>query len=271
MHIKPRIMKYHLVFIAILLLSCSKKKNECNDPSNPDCINYDKCYGKSPVTADFMIGQIAGANIDPNSTTIGKLFIEDSIFPVNCSIKFKAKIEGAKYTWLLGSETLYTNEFARIFDENTPTGKYSVKLIIEKSPDKVCFPKDDGKDTITKYFYIVNPCLLKTTGWYKGIWEGVKMDSMKIGLIRLNRIYTPKTRDTCQKIGYVLINLQNTADTADWLFPYTQMTTNYQAHFGGSGNGDNLKGSLIIDKLTQKVIFDYIYFGVKRKFIGRKI
>lgn len=29
--------------------------NSCCDPTNPECPNYDPCYGQSPVTAEFNI------------------------------------------------------------------------------------------------------------------------------------------------------------------------------------------------------------------------
>lgn len=153
-----------------LVLGCISCKPKCHDKSNPDCEDYDPCSQVPYVTADFEIGQIYSASINPLSDPY-KVFIVDSIFPRSCSIMFKAKIEGAKYKWKLGTETIETKEFSRSFKE--PASTITVTLMVEKAPDK-CHPNDDGKDTITKTFRLVNHCDLVSVGSYKGLIDDSK-------------------------------------------------------------------------------------------------
>jgi hypothetical protein len=85
-------------------------------------------------------------------------------------------IPNAKHTWFLGSETIRESYFERTFiDTEENENDISITLIIEAEPDSVCFPNDDGKDTLVKYIRFVNrPCDLATTGDFKVLFEGEK-------------------------------------------------------------------------------------------------
>ena len=55
-------MKINKPFLVIFCLgnlvfmnACKHDCIPCEDPTNPDCSNYDPCYGKHRVTADFYI------------------------------------------------------------------------------------------------------------------------------------------------------------------------------------------------------------------------
>src|SRR5690606_29134347 len=102
--------------------------------------------------ADFEIGQIFSARLSPLADPY-QAFVQDSIFPRVCSIKFKANLEGAKYKWILGAEVIEKKEFSRVFIE--PAGEISVTLMVEKEPNLSCHPQDDGRDTLTKTFKLV--------------------------------------------------------------------------------------------------------------------
>jgi hypothetical protein len=43
-----------VVFAAMVLNSC-KKECPCTDPSNPQCENYDPCYGKKTINTFFKV------------------------------------------------------------------------------------------------------------------------------------------------------------------------------------------------------------------------
>lgn len=171
--VKRRQLIYLLFFFYMVLNVTCTKKEKCYDVSNPVCENYNPCSLRSPVTAEFAIGQIYSANVIHPADKYNEVFIEDSIFPNNCSISFRAKEMDAKYTWYLGSEEINTRTFARVFYK-LPLGKYTVTLIVEKAPDLKCFPNDDGRDTVVKNFYIVRYCDLNTTGLYKGVIDDNK-------------------------------------------------------------------------------------------------
>lgn len=44
-----------IIIITILLLSLQSCKDCCEDPTNPDCENYDPYYGKHKTSAHFII------------------------------------------------------------------------------------------------------------------------------------------------------------------------------------------------------------------------
>ncbi len=50
---------FYLIFVIAAVLSCSRCKEECDDPTDPDCPNYvvpvDPCAGKTEVSAEFKI------------------------------------------------------------------------------------------------------------------------------------------------------------------------------------------------------------------------
>jgi hypothetical protein len=41
------------ILLLLILDSCCRKT--CVDPSNPECVNYEPCYNKKPITADFRV------------------------------------------------------------------------------------------------------------------------------------------------------------------------------------------------------------------------
>lgn len=136
-----------VVFAAMVLNSCRKP---CTDPSNPNCENYDPCFKLKPTSAGFktydpiadFVGfwKTAGWVYDVESDTIG----------VECY--FVADEENAKYTWLIGGGVYHTRTVSINFStSNLPAStRVPVTLIVEKEPNRKCFPNDDGKDTFTK-------------------------------------------------------------------------------------------------------------------------
>ena len=226
----------------------------CHEPTNPKCPNYDPCYGKKPVTADFEIGATGNPSVINPFTG---MFEEDTIFP-KTAIRFRAKIKGAKYKWKLGSETIYDSAFTRTF-HTVPYGRYKVTLIIEKEPDLACFPEDDGRDTLTRYFHIVEYCKLQTTGSYKGVWEGQK-DSF---IFKINHIYRQNNSywDTCNNYEFVIINSRNyniAQDTIDSWGMGEAMTGNNFCMFR-AGVLNIINGEFRINPKTKKIRFDYTY------------
>jgi hypothetical protein len=124
-----------LFFSAILSFGlffscCNDDEMRCMDPANPDCENYDPCFGKTPVSADFEIA-IISPHGDPNYR------IADSIFP-RAALRFVPKTKNAKYTWKLGSEAITEDSFYRTF-YSAEYGEYTVTLIVKRNPTKIVF------------------------------------------------------------------------------------------------------------------------------------
>ncbi|MFN7302720.1 MAG: hypothetical protein ACK5U7_14710 [Bacteroidota bacterium] len=108
------------------LQSCCKE--QCHDPQNPECENYDPCWGRSIENGILISNKTSFAVID-------NWFHPDVKFwRGNIHFRPEKKIAGAKYTWYLGSEVIEEFEFTRNFDVTKTTKEQGipVKLIIER-------------------------------------------------------------------------------------------------------------------------------------------
>ena len=226
--------------ILIIAQGCCKEK--CHDLNNPECENYEPCYGKIPVKASIKIG-LMNTFMPVNGDE--KFINEDSVFcaPVDDKwplysarhsqfIGFKCMTPGVKTTWKLGSETITDSFYARSFSSNKGImGKYKVTLMVEKEPDLRCFPLDDGKDTLEKTFTFVPNTELPIMGVYKVLFEGEK-DSSFVEIrpwAFQEGLYTEKNFRiaTTQSTGEIaLINFRNMMDT----FTQIELFCTYTGH-----------------------------------------
>lgn len=136
-----------------VISSCSKDE-PCMDETNVDCLNFNPCSLKEPIpTINFDIYQTYAAAGAPKFKT-------DTLNPGTIGY-FVANIKNAiRYEWRLGIDTFITTEptfsigFNRAdstFLENNPV---EVTLIVEyHQPDTICFPDNNGRDTITKVIH----------------------------------------------------------------------------------------------------------------------
>jgi hypothetical protein len=168
-----------LILFAILTLS-SQCKKKCSDPTNPDCDNYNPCYGKKAVSAAFTIFE--EVNVVP---TFEVPYYDTDTITMN-QARFTALEEGAEYEWHIGSEILRTKSFTRSdFPQNQ---SIPVTLIVKKTPDTSCFPNDDGADTLTRYLW---KCRFfdnsKLFGTFKGFFDNNKQDTATVKIFKGER------------------------------------------------------------------------------------
>jgi hypothetical protein len=140
--------KYRYLSLLLLLIGLgSQCKKKCYDPSNPDCDNYDPCFGKNPVSAAFKIQEVVQFHTIPEGW--GEVPDTDTI--TTYGVQFTALEDGAEYEWHIGREVL---KGKKVYRENfTQLGTYPIQLIVKKQPNKACFPNDDGMDTVTRMMY----------------------------------------------------------------------------------------------------------------------
>lgn len=139
-------MKRIITFCAlsILVFSCKKEQSVMN-PLNQGC----DCAKE--VSADFLMEEMAtpiGWPYEPQLTD------SDTVY-ANTNIHFYAKEAGAEYTWVIGSEEVHEREFYRYFSSALIGETLEMKLIVNKSPNLICLPNDDGKDTLIRYLTVV--------------------------------------------------------------------------------------------------------------------
>jgi hypothetical protein len=177
-------MKHFTLYFltALLVLSCSHcKEQECTDSTNPDCPNYvaptpvDPCAGSQEVSADFTIEEHVSYLPNLWRLTTNGVFSDNTlrIRPLNDNVNCK---------WILGVDTIQASEYSFHF----PTGSYGqtfpIKLIVTGSIDTVCFPNDNGMDTITKYITVYDSCQMPIIGKYRVAWDSAPTDSFDVKL-----------------------------------------------------------------------------------------
>ena len=196
-------MKFSFKYLVTLLIvstsvlqSCKEDECpevSCQDPTNPDCENYDPCYGKVPLKAGFRITEKTGGGLNytyadtfPNGESY---FQESNVFSSFTRLHFLADtIPGAKYTWYLGSEIVNDWVFNRSFGiDQEPGGKFEIKLVVEREPDLDCLPSDVFRDSLTKVFYLKNICELSTAKTMRVYEPQISSDSFDFKFYAFDR------------------------------------------------------------------------------------
>lgn len=132
-----------ITLLLITLTACRKEQPEMTtEISNP-------CDCASEVVADFDILEISGQT----GSIFEKTTPTDTILK-NKSVRFLAKDSAANYTWYIGNEVLTDREVVRYFDNSIAGQDISISLVIKKSPNTICYPNDDGYDSIVKILHV---------------------------------------------------------------------------------------------------------------------
>lgn len=132
---------YLLFFALTFLTSCHKEQAIL-----PNGLNGCDCSHE--VSAEFLMEEMTEANIN-----FARYTDTDTIYPKN--VRFTAKEEGAEYTWYIGAEVLSSKTVTRFFSNALIGQTLPITLVVKKNPNAICFPNDDGYDSITKYLTIV--------------------------------------------------------------------------------------------------------------------
>lgn len=135
----------------MLLIHCCKE--ECDDPTNRDCPNYDPCLSYEPANAEFMIldsltGWICDGELFGLSTEVDTLFVSNELI-------FRAKHDNDTYQWKVGTDdrTWIEKEFSLDFGTNG-TGDIPITLIVSKNDPDGCLTAEERSDTLTKFVHL---------------------------------------------------------------------------------------------------------------------
>jgi len=171
-----------LSFLLLLIASCKpcddwtdpECPNYCVDETNPLCPNYDECLKQTPVSADFlMLERSIGA--DPITDTI----YYDTVLSSSVITQALHIHEDWTYKWEIGAGE-YEGTSTALDYSTAPRGlPISVRLIVEGPPNLTCFPDDDGRDTVTRYFFRSTAPWVDTT-LYIGFRNNDPSDSMTL-------------------------------------------------------------------------------------------
>lgn len=139
-------MKYipFILFFALFSLSCKKKVQAPLSEFDSGC----ECANE--VSAAFSIDEMSGPYIED------ALYTETDTAYTKKNVRFKAVEKNADYTWYIGAEVIHDSVVYRYFDETLNGQTIPITLVIHKNPNSICFPNDDGYDSITKYITFVD-------------------------------------------------------------------------------------------------------------------
>lgn len=151
----------------LLCLFISACQEPCFDPENPECENYDPCFGLSGTSADFEMFECIKCNY-PDS------LMRKTDTSRGGYVYFEAKEDLDTYTWKVGSDsrTFTEKRFRLLFTDFK--GPVPVQLIGTKQVNPSCFPEDNGIDTINKTLFITGvlpDSLTPITGVFEGYDE----------------------------------------------------------------------------------------------------
>jgi len=290
-----KVIKLSLAISVVMFFNSCRKDCPCNDPYNPVCPNYDSCLTKKPVTADFWFGIVFRE--DFKHLVNGQEYrTDDSIFSCGgvdsmgntygVRLTFIPTEKNAKYTWKLGSEIITDRVFVRSFGDAIGPQRIPVTLIVEKEPNRNCFPNDDGKDTVTRYIDLRHQFSYPIIGKYKVLFEGTKDSSF----IEVRPWEAYNNCGDCRVIftnlkhpfNSTLINFKNTQDTlrspySSWFLTGNRVIFEDASIGGGWGslyNNEmklNADGTVEASYSTMKEQFGPNFEHRKISFKGRKI
>jgi hypothetical protein len=257
------VLSLGLVFIT----ACCKDEpdNKCYDASNPDCENYDPCFGKSPVSANFTMSERLG-NGPPEMNTL----IADTNFTPKARIVFKAHEKNAYYKWYLGTEIIegYGDSVVErnVFD--LPPGRYPAVLVVQKAPDSVCHPMDDGRDSILRYFTVLDWCDLMIHNRFKGVFEDTPNDSVEIEFYFANLQGTQRCAGSSLYVTGLFTAQQDPANKWDPLYISGGGGGTTDSYLLRTSNG-GFTCTTLLDRGKKSIDFEFTYNNsIERKFNG---
>jgi hypothetical protein len=167
------------VAIAVFSTSCRKRKH-CIDPANPECPNYDPCYLKTDVNADFeALFMLRGS---PNYF---ELEVDVDTTQLHSYLTFKAKNSTfVTYKWVVGSDPkIYDKSSFELGFHLQSEESIPVTLIVEGSPDRHCNNKSDWRDTLTKIIHFRHYKNHALVGEYSGALTNNQNDKFNVRIM----------------------------------------------------------------------------------------
>jgi hypothetical protein len=111
-------------------------------------------------------------------------FYYHSLLQVDESIDiyFEASPNADSVRWKIGTDTRVFSQRKFFLKFQAPVGKIEVRLIQRRSPNRTCFPADDGVDTLYKTFYVDNGASSNNPilGRFKGFIIGKEQDTFTV-------------------------------------------------------------------------------------------
>jgi len=245
-------LKYLLLLAGVILLTlhaCKKdEEEECCDPANPDCINYDPCLEVEEPTAEIIL---QGSIFGPEGF---ELTPDDSLF-FN-EVFFSSPFNGPQYThtWYLGAEVITEASFSREHSFVERPAQLTVSHVLEYPVDSVCYPNSTGRDSTSRDYYLIHYVNeFGVYSKYRGVFEN-ETDSFdfefKLVFEDNSPVYFGYPNDL--EPVFVTLNFDNQGDSAN----IAVIGRNSIGYFTGDGNSFP-SGSIKIEQGIARL--DYTY------------
>jgi hypothetical protein len=221
--------------LCLLLLHGGCKKDQPTTPQpNP-------CATAKEVSAAFTMGELTDNTASPWYTET------DTIYG-NKIVRFRAIEENAEYKWYIGSEVITTREVERYFSDAFLNQTLPITLVVKKTPNKSCFPNDDGYDSVTRYVTIVRYDVFMDS--IKSRFEGIyKVKSPLLPdstLIEVRKFFQDVLHEYLQ-----IYNYDGNGSNCTHTMTLSDAEYNYRQLFATSSSGinqcDNLYGDIYCD------------------------
>lgn len=245
-----------LLFMAAIVVGCNKDDDAqecppCDDPSNPECPNYDPCWDIQEPTAKIQMRETYFRNgVGPVWTPFDTVFFNN--------VEFSSPYVGPdfEHIWYLGAEVIYDGVFSR--EHPIPRPQFiTVSHVLTYPVDSICYPGSVGRDSASATYYIIetfNEFL--TYGKFRGVFEN-QTDSFdfefKLVYPDNSPVLIPHNPDANPL--FVGINFHDEGDST-YVFLNGR---NLVGDFPGNGN-DSPKGTIEIDPADRKTtLLQYRY------------
>ncbi len=253
-----KLIQHLLLMGAVLLLAqCCKPDDEptppCDDPSNPECPNYDPCYNVEEPTAKILMRT---KYLRPDFGWQWSSY--DSVF--GYEVYFSSPYSGSdiEHTWYLGSEVIHAETFSRTHAIERPQF-ITVSHVITYPLDSLCFAFSAGRDSTSATYYIIEYYNeLLTYSKFHGVFAN-ETDSFTFEFKRVYPDNTPVAipADIDSNPLFVGINFHNEGDSGEVVF----QGLNLEGFFNGDGYMSP-RGTLTIDSADRRTTrLEYRYLN----------
>jgi hypothetical protein len=245
---------YYLLILALIWAGCKKDdEEECCDPTNPECANYDPCFGKEEPTAAFLMEDRSRGTSFSEVVWIA----EDSLFR-GSEIRFRSPYEGAEYihTWYVGAEVLSGHSVQRFFSDVPRPQIITISHVIEYPVDSICYPLSSGRDSVAQSFRLIDYYneLLTIGNTFRGAFTE-QVDTFEFKF----RILNPDGSEARQSDTQWNVSGINFHNTGDSLFGYEPFATNtYLTNFV-----EPTDMQLFIDKDEMTFVLNYLWLDLQ--------
>lgn len=267
-----------LMFVlTVCIINLSNCKKDCNDPSNPNCSNFDPCL--NVADASFTVKQYCSTFYNQAS------FEEDSLLtPGQVIFEVNDQDVDSCY-WKIGAEAQYrTGKSILITFDNQMEELLPVQLIVYKNLE-CCQDQLAQRDTIIRYIPLEHREGTRIIGSYTGYHEDAPNDTFTITIDSMSHPYDNYTM-------FSVFNLPEGCFVNSTIFPYqnfrdqpsilpskthlllfTGFSSDECPDPEGIGKVDLINNSIVIDYNISSRMIDTTTNTIPRinkKFIGQK-